>query len=213
MALIACGIECASVVSVQWNKHDVLVSLHDMLRAVSVMDVPIDNCHSILFPFLQDVICANRDTVVDAEAIDGVFGTWVMSWWSDDCKSILPLSFHEFIDSFQQTARCDPGCILWLFIEISVKDSDVGTVAWLWPEILAEVDVLLGVGHAEFVLEGESMDWGNVVDFEMGQNLLFFQDADDDLDSLWSFRMFASGFVVEHPWVVDDACFEQFHIY
>lgn len=183
-----------------------------MLCSISVMNVPVDNCHSILFPFIQDVICANRNTVVNAESINRVFGSWMMSWRSDDCESILPLSFHEFIDAFQQTARCNPGCILWLFVEISIEDSDIGAVPWLWPEIFAEVDVLLRMGHAKLVLEGESMDWWNVVNFEMGEYLLLLQDVNDDLDPLRSFGMFAPGFVVEHSWVVDDTCFEHFHV-
>ena len=46
----------------------------------------------------------------------------------------------------------------------------------------------------------------------MGEYLLFLKDVDDDLDPLRSFGMFAPGFVVEHSRVVDNTCFEHFHV-
>ena len=76
----------------------------------------------------------------------------------------------------------------------------------LWPKVLAEVYVLLGMGHAKLILKGDSMDRGYIVDLEMRQNLLFLKDADDNLDSLGSLRVFAPGFVVEHSRIIDYTC-------
>ena len=55
------------------------------------------------------------------------------------------------------------------------------------------------------------MDRRNVVNFEVCEYLFLLENIDDDFDSLGSFRVFTSGFMVEHSGVVDEPSFEYLH--
>jgi hypothetical protein len=90
-----------SIVPMNRNKQNIAIILHDMLSTIPMMNVPINNSDSLLFPFLNQIVCSNRNVVVNAKAIDGVFRTRMMSGWADHGKSIFPFALHQFVNALQ----------------------------------------------------------------------------------------------------------------
>lgn len=68
--LIPSRVESAPVVPVNRDKENFLVLLHNMLCAITMMDVPVQDGYSLFLPLFEDIISANRNIVVDAEAVD-----------------------------------------------------------------------------------------------------------------------------------------------
>ena len=94
MSIISCWIKCTSIMSMNRNKQNIIILLHNVLCTISMMHIPIENCYSLLFPFLLEIICTNRNIIINTKSIYCVFCAWMMSRRANNCESILPFSFH-----------------------------------------------------------------------------------------------------------------------
>ena len=107
ISIISGRIIGASVIPMNRHKQNLAIILHDMLSAISMVNIPINNGDPLFFPLINQIVGSNRNVVVNTKAIDGVFGTRMMPRRSDYSKSVLPLAFHQFVNPFQQTSCGD----------------------------------------------------------------------------------------------------------
>lgn len=138
-------IVCTVVVPVHRNKENVGIFSEDVMGAVSLMHIVIQDEYLLDRISLLQITSSDCDVIEDTKAIDCVLCSWVVSGWSNECKSIVPASTHHVVDSVEHST-CRQACdSLGLLVEICIQYGDVRTMRGLRPQGFHISDVLFGI--------------------------------------------------------------------
>ena len=82
------------------------------MRAVTLMDIVIEDENALNSVLLLQVAGSNSYIVKHAKAIDGILSARMMARRADDGESIAPFTLHDAIDSLEDSTNCE-SCYLF----------------------------------------------------------------------------------------------------
>lgn len=154
------------------------IVLEDILCAIAVVDVPIENEDFLDAVIALEISSPYRDIVEEAEARADVRMSRVMTRRTNNAESVLPVLVDDSIDCLEDAACADIRGMRWMCIEIGINQVHFFLFRVFRPHAFDEIDVgrivnvfnYFPIGRREFVYDFYERRFQKVLCCQMLEN-------------------------------------------